>query len=85
MRVSCLRVVMDCVRDKVYGRLHDNPPIPPTHWADDEVLWNDFITNFESAYVDTASEEQAYVDMTKLKMKGDEINEYIAVFEYLLI
>ena len=71
--------------DRVYGRPHDIPPIPPTHRADDEVLWNNFITDFESAYADTASEEQAYADMTKLEMKGDEIDEYIAAFEYLLI
>ena len=71
--------------DRVYGQPHNNPPIPPTHRADDEVLWNDFITDFESAYADTASEEQAYTDMMKLEIKGDEINKYIAAFEYLLI
>ena len=71
--------------DRVYRRLHDNPPVPPTHRTDDEVLWNDFITDFESAYADTASEEQAYADMMKLEMKGDEIDEYIAAFKYLLI
>ena len=53
--------------DWVYGRPHDNPPIPLTHRTDDEVLWNDFITDFESAYADMASEEQAYADMTKLE------------------
>ena len=71
--------------DQVYGQPHGNPPIPPTHRVDDEVLWNDFITDFESAYMDTASEEQAYADMTKLEIKGDEIDKYIAAFEYLLI
>jgi len=71
--------------DRVYRRPHDNPPILPTHYADNKVLWNDFITDFESAYMDTASEEQAYADMIKLEMKGDKINEYIVAFEYLLI
>ena len=71
--------------DRVYGRPHDTLPILPTHRADDEVLWNDFITDFESAYADTALEEQAYADITKLEMKGDEINEYIVAFKYLLI
>ena len=60
--------------DRVYRRPHNNPPIPLTHCADDEVLWNDFITDFESVYADTASEEQAYVDMMKLEMKGDKID-----------
>ena len=71
--------------DQVYGWPHDNPPILPTHRVDNEVLWNNFITDFKSAYVDTASEEQAYADMTKLEMKGDKIDKYIVVFEYLLI
>ena len=71
--------------DWVYGRPHDNLPILPTHRADDKVLWNDFITNFKSAYADMASEEQAYADMTKLEMKGDKIDEYIVAFKYLLI
>ena len=71
--------------DRVYRRPHNNPPIPLTHHADDKVLWNDFITNFKSMYMDAASEEQAYMDMMKLEMKGDEIDEYIAAFEYLLI
>ena len=71
--------------DWIYGRPHNNPSIPLTHHANNKVLWNDFITDFESTYADTASEEQAYTDMTKLEMKGDEIDKYIAVFEYLLI
>ena len=65
---------------RVYGRLHNILPVQATHQADDEVLWNDFITDFTGAFA-----EQAYANLTKLEMKGDGIDEYIAVFEYLLI
>ena len=70
---------------RVYGRLHDTPPVQATHQADDEVLWNDFITNYTGAFVDAASPEQAYANLTKLDMKGDEVDKYIAAFEYLLM
>ena len=69
----------------VYGRPHNILPVQATHQTDGEVLWNDFIADFTGAFVDTASAEQAYADLTKLEMKGDESDEYIAAFEYLLI
>jgi len=70
---------------RVYGQPHDIPPVQATHQADDEVLWNDFMTDFTGAFMDTASAEQAYADLTKLEIKGDKSDEYIAAFEYLLI
>ena len=69
----------------VYRRPHDILPVQATHQADDEVLWNDFITDYTGAFVDTASMIQAYANLTKLGMKGDEVDEYIAAFKYLLI
>jgi len=49
----------------------------------DERIWNEWVTNFEQAFADTASAEQVYADLTKLEMRGDEIDEYIAAFEHL--
>ena len=69
---------------RVFGR-HDILRVQATHQAEDEVLWNDFTTDFTDAFANTASAEQAYANLTKLEMKGDEIDEYIAAFEYLLI
>ena len=70
---------------RVYGQPHDILPVQATHQTDDEVLWNDFITDVTSAFADTASAKQPYANLTKPEMKGDEIDECIAVFEYLLI
>ena len=49
----------------------------------DEWIWNECVTNFEQAFADTVSAEQVYADLTKLEMRGDEIDEYIAAFEHL--
>jgi len=70
---------------RVYGRPHDTLPVQATHQTDDEVLWNDFITDFTGTFADTASAKQGYANLTKPEMKGDEIDEYIAAFEYLSI
>jgi hypothetical protein len=35
--------------------------------------------------MDTTSSEQAYTDLTKLEMKGDEINNYVATFKNLIV
>jgi len=60
------------------------PPIQPIYADNDENLWNEFVNDFAQAFVDTAAAEQAYVDLSKLEMKGDEIDKYIATFEHLL-
>ena len=70
---------------RVLGNHRATPPTPPTHHDTDEALWTDFVTDFERAFMDTASEEQAYADLTKLEMKDDEIDGYIAAFEHLLM
>ena len=36
-------------------------------------------------YTDTTAAEQAYSDLTKLKMEGEEIDKYVAQFEQLLL
>lgn len=60
------------------------PPITLIYTYNDENLWNKFINKFGQAFVDTAAVEQAYADLSKLEMKGDEIDKYIATFEHLL-
>jgi hypothetical protein len=35
--------------------------------------------------MDTASSEQAYTNLTKLEMKGDEIDNYVATFKNLIV
>jgi len=49
----------------------------------DERIWNEWVANFKQAFADTASAEQAYAELMKLEMRGDEIEEYIAAFEHL--
>jgi len=49
----------------------------------DEQIWNEWVTNFKQAFADTASADQAYADLAKLEMRGDEIDEYLAAFEHL--
>jgi len=67
---------------KVDGNRNANAPRQATHY-DDEAPWDDVVHDFEQAFADTASAEQAYADLARLEMKGDEIDEYIAIFEHL--
>jgi len=54
------------VTNKVYGNHLADPPIQGI-WADtNEWLWQDFLQNFEAAFVDTALVEQAYADLLNL-------------------
>jgi len=68
---------------KVDGNRNANTPRQATH-HDDEAPWDDVVRDFEQAFADTASVEHAYADLTRLEMKVDEIDEYVARFEHLL-
>ena len=70
---------------RVQGNTLVNPMIPPTHRDDDETLWREFVADFTRAFTDTASSEQAYAALTDLQMKGEEIDDYIATFESLIV
>jgi len=59
---------------KVYNRIY----LEMDKW-----LWTKWKTAFTTAFTDTASAEQAYADLTKLEMRGNKIDEYIATFEHL--
>ena len=50
----------------------------------EEELWKDLIKNFVNAYTWTGKTEQARIELAKLEMKEDNIDEYIAKFENLL-
>ena len=68
---------------KVDGNRNANTPRQATH-HDDEALWDDVVRDFEQAFADMASAKYAYADLTRLEMTGDEIDEYVAIFEDLL-
>ena len=71
----------DDVYEKVYGGPGGRVAI---HQPDDEALWNEFAQDFADAFADTASAEHAYAELTKLNLKGDEADNYIALFERLI-
>jgi hypothetical protein len=58
--------------------------VSPTHCTDDERLWVEFGRDFRQAFVDTASEQQAYGELANYTMGNKSIDEYIAQFEHLL-
>ena len=70
---------------RVQGNMLVNPMIPPTHRDDNETLWREFVADFTRAFTDTASSEQVYAALTDLQMKGEDIDDYIATFESLII
>jgi hypothetical protein len=55
-----------------------------THLQTDEDLWVNFGADFRRTFEDTASEENAYAKLKSLRMDGDQIDEYIAIFKVLL-
>lgn len=75
----------DKISTKVQGDQGANPPIPPTHLDTDEEPWTNFGSDFERAFADTTPAEQIYAELRKLKMKGDEGDEYITKFEHLMM
>jgi hypothetical protein len=51
---------------------------------DDEELWKEFKKRFKRAYISSTAKENAYVKLQSLKMKGDQLDEYIADFSTLI-
>jgi hypothetical protein len=47
------------------------------------LLWDFFLQEFEVQYLDSAKGDQARVEITKLKLKDNDIDAYIAKFEEL--
>jgi hypothetical protein len=51
---------------------------------DDEDLWIEFKKRFKRAYISSTAKKNAYVKLQSLKMKGDQLDEYIADFSTLI-
>jgi hypothetical protein len=47
------------------------------------LLWDFFLQEFEVQYLDTTREDQAWAEITKLKLKDNDIDAYIAKFKKL--
>jgi hypothetical protein len=50
-----------------------------------EGLWNEFEKDFNRAFTDTTSKQDAYVKLKTLKMEGDKLDNYIAAHENLVL
>ena len=55
-----------------------NNPTPCTK----EPSWNEFLANFICTYTDTAKSQTAYHQLQQCKMKGDDLDGYIARFQH---
>jgi hypothetical protein len=51
---------------------------------EDKDLWKEFEKRFKRAYISSTAKENAYVKLQSLKMKGDQLDEYIADFSTLI-
>jgi hypothetical protein len=51
---------------------------------DDEELWREFKKKFKRAFISSTVKETAYVKLQSLKMKGDQLDEYIVDFSTLI-
>jgi hypothetical protein len=51
---------------------------------DDEDLWIEFEKRFKRVYISSTAKESAYDKLQSLKMKGDQLDEYIADFSTLI-
>jgi hypothetical protein len=51
---------------------------------DDEDLWREFEKEFKRAFISSTAKETAYVKLQALKMKADQLDEYIAEFVTLI-
>ena len=49
---------------------------------DQEVLWTDFVTAFDSNYTDGTKKQQALGALYQLRMQKDRFNDYIATFKH---
>jgi hypothetical protein len=57
----------------------------PQRYAEtDERLWTEFETDFQNAFQDTTRTQDAYTTLMQLKMKGKDIDTYIATFDQLV-
>ena len=50
---------------------------------DQEILWNDFRNTFTTAFTNTTERQRAVTALHDLKMKGDDLDTYVAQFHAL--
>jgi hypothetical protein len=50
---------------------------------EDEALWTEYQAAFDAAYTDTARRQTAQSEIKHLRMQGDDLDTYIAVFKHL--
>ena len=48
-----------------------------------DVHWTSFLTDFRTAYTDTALQQTAYHQLQQLRMKGHDLDQYVARFKHL--
>ena len=68
---------MDILQEKL-SRFH-------AYLETEERLWEEFVREFKAAFTDTASEENAVEELEKLRMEKNQLEEYIAEFERLML
>jgi hypothetical protein len=72
---------VDAQRDELDEKITcANAPLLET----DKVLWNDFEVAFNNAYTHTAKKQEAYIQFMNLSMQGNNVNDYIATFDWLV-
>ena len=54
-------------------------PVPTT----DNALWDDFVNAFTITYTDTTAQQTAYHQLQGLKMRGHDLDTYVARFTHL--
>ena len=69
----------DQIRDLVNKTTHTQNPMG----YDQESLWTDYQTAFNAAYADTTRRQTAQSKIKHLRMKGDDLDRYIATFTHL--
>jgi hypothetical protein len=51
---------------------------------DDKELWREFEKKFKRAFISSTAKESTYIKLQSLKMKGDQLDKYIADFSTLI-
>ena len=86
--VLCLSLIKgprvdDWVADQL-GSLNDKVKRTQNPIAkDNEDLWNEFQTAFDNTFTDTTQQQKAQSAILFLRMKGEDLDGYIATFKHL--
>lgn len=64
-------------------RLKTTRAAPPPLQRTDEALWIEWKTDFDAAFTDTTKQQTAYRELQELRMKGTDIDAFVAKFKRL--